>query len=66
MSVEAPLVQRVSLGHPDNPFSDCMFIRKDIFIQEIPDFRDPCVGTILSNWILRAGVYGAPCDTYDP
>jgi hypothetical protein len=66
MPVEIPFYQHVSLSHMNDPFTGYMFIRNDVVLQVVPDVDDPCIGTGLSIWILRAGVHRVPRDAYDP
>jgi hypothetical protein len=49
-----------------NLISGSHVIRKDVVFQVGPDLRDPCVRTILSFWILHAGIHGASRGAYDP
>jgi hypothetical protein len=47
-AVETPFYHRVSLSQPHYVLGGDMVFRKDIFLQVVPDLRDPCIGTALS------------------
>jgi hypothetical protein len=47
-TVEIPFYRCVPFSQPYYPFYGDMVFRKDIFLQVVPDLRDPCIGTTLS------------------
>jgi hypothetical protein len=49
----------------NNPLSGYMFIKKDVVFQVVSNIHDPCIGTDLSIWILRAGVLEVHRDAYE-
>jgi hypothetical protein len=52
-AVEIPFYHRVSLSQPHYAFSGHMIFRKDIFLQVVPDLRDPCIGATLRYRLWR-------------
>jgi hypothetical protein len=52
-AVEIPFYHRVSFSQPHYAFCGHMIFRKDIFLQEVPDLRDPCIGTTLRYRLWR-------------
>jgi hypothetical protein len=53
MTVEIPFYHRVSLSQPHYALCGHMIFRKDIFLQVVPDLRDPCIGTTRRYWLWR-------------
>jgi hypothetical protein len=45
--VKIPLYHRVAFSQPHYALCGHMIFRKDIFLQVVPDLRDPCIGTTL-------------------
>jgi hypothetical protein len=60
--VEIPFYQHVSLSQTGNLISGSHVIGKDVAFQVGLDLCDPCIGTSLSFWILRAGMHGVSRD----
>jgi hypothetical protein len=52
-AVEIPFYHRVSLSQPHYALCGHMIFRKDIFLQVVPDLRDPCIGTTLRYRLWR-------------
>jgi hypothetical protein len=51
--VTIPFHHCVSLSQPHYALYGHMIFRKDIFLQIVPDLKDPCIGTTLSYWLWR-------------
>jgi hypothetical protein len=51
-TIEIPFY-RVTLSQPHYAFCGRMVFRKDIFLQVVPDLRDPCIGSTLRYWLRR-------------
>jgi hypothetical protein len=45
--IEIPFYHRISFSQPHYALCRHMIFRKDIFLQVIPDLRDPCIETTL-------------------
>jgi hypothetical protein len=52
-AVEIPFHHRVTFCQPHYALCEHMIFTKDIFLQVVPDLRDPCIGTTLSYWLWR-------------
>jgi hypothetical protein len=52
-AVEIPFHHRVSFSQPHYALYGHMIFRKDVFLQVVPDLRDPCIGTTLRYWLWR-------------
>jgi hypothetical protein len=52
-AVEIPFHHRVTLSQPHYAFCGRMVFRKDIFLQVVPDLRNPCIGSTLRYWLRR-------------
>jgi hypothetical protein len=50
-AVKIPLYHRVAFSQPHYALCGHMIFRKDIFLQVVPDLRDPSIGTTLSYWL---------------
>jgi hypothetical protein len=50
----------------DQLVSKIYVIRKDVVFKVGRDLRDPCIGTSLSFWILRAEMHGVSCNACNP
>jgi hypothetical protein len=64
--VEIPFYHRVSLSHPNYALSRCLFFRKEIILQVVPDLRDPCIRTFLRIWAWLPEVFGTLEGAHDP
>jgi hypothetical protein len=47
MAVEIPFYHRIVFSQPHYALYKHMVFMKDIFLQVVPDLRDPCIGTTL-------------------
>jgi hypothetical protein len=52
-AVEIPFHHRVAFNQPHYALCEHMVFRKDIFLQVIPDLKDPCIRTTLRYWLWR-------------
>ena len=65
-AVEIPLYHCVSLSQSHYVLSSYTVFGKDIIFQVVPDLRDPCIGTSLSNWKWRSEVSGILSSAHNP
>jgi hypothetical protein len=52
-AVEIPLYHHVAFSQPHYVLCGHMIFWKNIFLQVVPDLRDPCIGTTLRYWLWR-------------
>ena len=65
-AVEIPFYHRVAFSKSYYALSRHIVIRKDVVFQVVPDLRDPCIGTSLSNWKWRSEVSGILSSAHNP
>jgi hypothetical protein len=62
-AIEIPLYYRVAFSQPHYALCGYMIFRKDIFLQVVPDLRDPCIGITLRHWLWCYKVGRTRCST---
>ena len=58
MVVEIPFYHRIAFSQSYYVLSGHIVNRKEIVFQVVPDLGDPCIGTLLSNWVWNYEVFG--------